>query len=63
MPSFYGFLLPKAWVFVEFLHTNDLNLNHKINENNGWTCIYIYISLHLTACRKYCLEVDDICCT
>ena len=35
MLSLSGFLLRKAWAFVEFLHTNDLNLNHKINENNG----------------------------
>ena len=35
MLSLSSFLLRKAWAFVEFLHTNDLNLNYKINENNG----------------------------
>ena len=25
MPSLSGFLLRKAWAFVEFIHTNELN--------------------------------------
>ena len=35
MSSLSGFLLRKACAFIEFLHTNDFNLNHKINENDG----------------------------